>query len=59
MPAVLAALKVILSVAGVAMILIVGFTPVWSWAIGLGLLGIAVWIGPPKVRALRAPKSFD
>ena len=53
MPVPLAALKVILSVAGVATILIVGFTPVWSWAIGLALLGIAVWIGPPRVRALR------
>lgn len=53
MPAVLAALKVILSVAGVATILIVGFTPVWSWLIGLALLGLAVWIGPPRVRALR------
>jgi len=52
-PVPLAALKVILSVAGVATILIVGFTPVWSWAIGLALLGIAVWIGPPRVRALR------
>ncbi len=59
MPAVLAALKVVLSVAGVATILVVGFTPVWSWAIGLLLLAVAVWIGPPKVRALRAPKSFD
>ena len=61
MPAILAALKVILAVAGVATILVVGFTPVWSWAIGLGLLGIAVWIGPPKVRALRPParQSFD
>jgi hypothetical protein len=53
MPVPLAALKVILSVAGVATILIVGFTPVWSWAIGLALLGVAVWIGPPRVRALR------
>ena len=52
-PVPLAALKVILSVAGVATILIVGFTPVWSWAIGLALLGLAVWIGPPRVRALR------
>lgn len=52
-PAVLAALKVILSVAGVATILIAGFTPVWSWAIGLVLIIVAVWLGPPKVRALR------
>ena len=52
-PVPLAALKAILSVAGVATILIVGFTPVWSWAIGLALLGLAVWIGPPRVRALR------
>jgi hypothetical protein len=52
-PVPLAALKVILSVAGVATILVVGFTPVWSWAIGLALLGLAVWIGPPRVRALR------
>jgi hypothetical protein len=53
MPAVLAALKVIFSVTGVAIILIVGFTPVWSWAIGLVLLAVAVWIGPPRMRALR------
>ena len=56
MPAVLAALKVVFSVGGVATILVAGFTPVWSWAIGLVLIIAAVWIGPPKVRALR-PKS--
>lgn len=53
MPTILAALKVVLSVTGVAIILVVGFTPVWSWAIGLVLLAVAVWIGPPKMRALR------
>ena len=61
MPAILAAAKVVLSVAGVATILVVGFTPVWSWAIGLGLLAVAVLIGPPKVRALRprSRQAFD
>ena len=53
MPVLLAALKVILAVAGVATILIVGFTPVLSWAVGLALVGLAVWIGPPRVKALR------
>ena len=53
MPALLAALKVIFAVAGVATILIVGFTPVLSWAVGLALVGLAVWIGPPRVKALR------
>lgn len=56
MPVVLAALKVVLAVAGVATILILGFTPVLSWAVGLGLIGLAVWIGPPKVKALRPHK---
>ncbi len=52
-PAVLAALKVILAVAGVATVLIIGFTPVWSWALGLGLLVVAVVLAPPRLRALQ------
>ena len=57
-PVVLAALKVILSVAGVAAILVAGAIfagSLWviGWAIGLALLGVAVWIGPPRVKALR------
>jgi hypothetical protein len=50
MPAILAALKVVLAVAGVATVLIIGFTPIWSWALGLGLLVIAVVLGPPHLR---------
>lgn len=57
MPAILAAVKVVLSVAGVVTILVVGFTPVWSWAIGFGLLLVAVLIGPPRVRAALRPRS--
>jgi hypothetical protein len=50
MPAILAALKVVLAVAGVATVLIIGFTPIWSWALGLGLLVIAVVLRPPHLR---------
>ena len=53
-PIALATLKVVLAVAGVATVLLIGFTPVWSWALGLGLLGVAVWIGPRRVRAAPA-----
>ncbi len=48
-PVALGILKVVLGVAGVATILILGFTPTLPWAIGLGLLIAAVWIGPPPV----------
>jgi len=63
-PAAIAALKVTLAVAGIATILIAGFTPVFSWAIGLVLLILAVWVGPPPVRELRILRprrrqSFD
>jgi hypothetical protein len=58
--AVVAGLKVVLSVAGVATILVIGFTPVLNWAIGMALLVAAVAIGPRRVRALRptAGQSF-
>ena len=52
-PAAVAALKVILAVAGVATVLLIGFTPVWSWALGLGLLVVAVWLGPRRLRVLQ------
>jgi peptidoglycan/LPS O-acetylase OafA/YrhL len=57
----LAAAKVICAVAGVATILVVGYTPAWSWALGLALLAVAVAIGPSRVRALHpAPRqTFD
>lgn len=42
----LATVKAFLSVAGVATILVVGFTPVWSWAIGLTLIMLSVRISP-------------
>lgn len=60
-PAVVAALKVVFAVAGVGIILVVGFTPVVSWIIGLGLLLLAVWLGPPPIRVLRPRKqqTFD
>ena len=60
-PAVIAALKVVFAVAGVGIILVVGFTPVVSWVVGLTLLLLAVWLGPPPIRALRPEKrqTFD
>ena len=58
-PAVIAAVKVVLAVAGVATVLVIGYTPVWSWAIGLGLLVIAVVLGPPRLRALKAALERD
>jgi hypothetical protein len=60
-PAPIAALKVVFAVAGVGIILVVGFTPVVSWAVGLVLLLLAVWLGPPPIRALRPRKrqAFD
>lgn len=53
-PALVAALKVTLAVAGIATILIAGFTPVISWAVGLLLLILAVWVGPPPIRSFRS-----
>lgn len=60
-PAVIAAIKVVCAVAGVGVILVVGFTPVVSWAIGLALLVLAVWLGPPPIRSLQPHKrqAFD
>ena len=60
-PAVIAALKVVFAVTGVAIILVVGFIPVVSWAIGLTLLLLAVWLGPPPIRLLQPKKqqTFD
>lgn len=60
-PTLIAALKAVFAVAGVAVILIIGFTPVFSWAIGLALLVVAVLLGPPPMRGLRPGKrqAFD
>jgi peptidoglycan/LPS O-acetylase OafA/YrhL len=48
-PVALGIVKVVLGIAGVATILLLGFTPTLPWAIGLGLIVAAVWIGPPPV----------
>jgi len=60
-PAAIAALKVVFAVAGVGIILVVGFTPVVSWVIGLSLLLLAVWLGPPPMRVFQPKKqqTFD
>jgi peptidoglycan/LPS O-acetylase OafA/YrhL len=52
-PPAIAACKVVFGVAGVATILLFGFLPVLAWAIGLGLLVLAVWVGPPPVKLLQ------
>ncbi len=52
-PIAIAALKVVLAVAGVATVLLIGFTPVWSWALGLGLLVTAVLLSPRRIRVLQ------
>ena len=52
-PPVIAVCKVIFGVSGVAAILLLNNVLLLGWAIGLGLLLLAVWIGPPPVRLLQ------
>jgi hypothetical protein len=56
-PVAIGLVKVALSVAGVATILLLGFTPVLPWAIGLGLIIAAVWIGPPARLSVRTKRA--
>jgi peptidoglycan/LPS O-acetylase OafA/YrhL len=61
-PVAIGILKVVLGVAGVATILLLGFTPTLPWVIGLALIVAAVLIGPPpfvmprlrRIRTVRA-----
>jgi len=53
-PTAIAVLKVVLAVAGVAIVLLVGFTPVWSWVLGLFLLVVAVGLVPKRAREIEA-----
>jgi len=58
-PVAIAALKVVLAVAGVATVLLIGFTPVWSWMLGLALLVASVTLGLQRIGDVNVHKQVQ